>query len=126
MINTEVIEGLVDIYKDDKEMLDIIAEQLASFEEYHSAIYSMETHMKVYTSKSSDISDYQKTTEALDKKRTLAHNSVITAVNVLNRIAEKEGLPLVYGGTVSTERPYRRLVANAVLEYVESVIKNRR
>ena len=31
-----------------------------------------------------------------------------------------------YAGTVSKERPYRREVANAVLDYLQSVIENRR
>jgi len=41
-------------------------------------------------------------------------------------MAAKEGLELIYNGIVSEERPYRREVANAVLEYVEKVIRERR
>ena len=58
--------------------------------------------------------------------RTVIHNSVIANVNLLNRLAEKNGLHPVYDGIVSEERPYRREIANAVLDYVESIIKNRR
>jgi len=64
--------------------------------------------------------------ESLDKKRTMLHNRVLIAVNVLNRMASKENLKPVYDGIVSEERPYRREVANAVLEYVEKIIKERR
>lgn len=46
-------------------------------------------------------------------------------VNVLNRMAKSQNLPPFYDGVVSEERPYRREVANAVLEYVEETILNR-
>ena len=39
--------------------------------------------------------------------------------------AKAAGLPLFYEGVVSEERPYRREVANAVLEYVETVVRER-
>ena len=126
MINSESIGRLIQNFSDDQEMLDMIFSQLETFEEYHSSIYTMETWMKIYTTKTVDIQDYQYMVEDLDKKRTMRHNSLLTAVNVLNRMCEKEKLPLVYEGIVSTERPHRRVVANAVLEYVEQTIKNRR
>lgn len=37
-----------------------------------------------------------------------------------------KNLEPIYAGTVSKERPYRREVANAVLDYLQSVIENRR
>lgn len=45
---------------------------------------------------------------------------------MLNRMASKAGVGPIYGGTVSEEMPYRRQVADAVLEYVESIISDRR
>ena len=70
--------------------------------------------------------EYKDNVSKLDKMRTVNHNSVIANVNLLNRLAEKNGLQPVYDGIVSEERPYRREIANAVLDYVESIIKNRR
>ena len=46
-------------------------------------------------------------------------------VNVLNRLAEKNTLPPFYDGKVSQDRPYRREVANGVLQYVEKIVENR-
>lgn len=40
-------------------------------------------------------------------------------------MADKAGLDPVYDGVVSKERPYRREVANAVFEYIESIINSR-
>ena len=44
---------------------------------------------------------------------------------MLNRLAEKENIPAVYEGIVSEDRPYRRELADAVLEYIRDIIKNR-
>ena len=62
----------------------------------------------------------------LDKHRTMQHDSLLTGVNILNRMAAMKGLDPIYSGTISKERPYRREVANAVLDYLQSVITNRR
>lgn len=125
-INNETITKLIATYQEDKDMLDILYSSLKSFEEYHSVIFDMETWMKVFSYKSVDKEEYQSKVTDMDRRRTMCHNSVLSSVNILNRIAVKENLPLVYDGVVSEERPYRREVANAVLEYVENIIKNRR
>lgn len=125
-INYETINKLIATYQEDKDMLDILYSSLKSFEEYHSVIFDMETWMKVFSYKSVDKEEYQSKVTDMDRRRTMCHNSVLSSVNILNRIAVKENLPLVYDGIVSEERPYRREVANAVLEYVENIVKNRR
>ena len=125
MINTETIEKLITIYKDDEKFLSIIERSIMSFEEYHQAIYKMELWMKVH-SQSVSGDDYKERVSSLDKGRTNEHNAVLGNVNLLNRLAEKNNLPPVYDGIVSHDRPYRREVANAVLQYVEDMIKNRR
>ena len=125
-INRETITELTSVFREDAEVLNIIYDALESFEEYHSVIYRMETWMKVYSYKSTDKEAYQFKVEEMDKRRTACHNAVLISVNVLNRLATQEGLPLVYDGVISEERPHRREVADAVLEYVEDIIKMRR
>lgn len=125
-INNETITKLITTCQEDKDMLDILYSSLKSFEEYHSVIFDMETWMKVFSYKSIDKEEYQSKVTDMDRRRTMCHNSVLSSVNILNRLATKENMPLVYDGIVSEERPYRREVANAVLEYVENIIKNRR
>jgi len=124
-INKSSIEQLISRYADDKEMLDIIFNALSDFEDYHRRIYEMETKLKVYTPKPMNPEDYRDMRETLDRSRTSQHNMVIMNVGMLNRFAESENIPLIYEGTVSEERPYRRELANAVLAYVEEIIKNR-
>ncbi len=125
MLCTDTINQLIEIYKDDVKFLNIIERCISTFEEYHDTIFKMELWMKVY-SNSITGQEYQDNVSKLDKMRTANHNSVIANVNLLNRLAEKNSLPPVYDGIVSEERPYRREIANAVLEYVEQTIKNRR
>lgn len=124
-INKSSIDQLISRYADDKEMLDIIFNALGDFEDYHRRIYEMETKLKVYAPKSMNPEDYRDMRETLDRSRTSQHNMVIMNVGMLNRFAESENIPLIYEGTVSEERPYRRELANAVLAYVEEIIKNR-
>ena len=124
-INKSSIEQLIIQCADDKEMLDVIFNVLSDFEDYHRRIYEMETKLKVYSPKSMNIEDYRDMRETLDRSRTTQHNVVIMNVGMLNRFAKKENIPLVYEGVVSEERPYRRELADAVLEYVEDIIKNR-
>lgn len=124
-INENTIQKLIEQNSDDKEMLDIIFNALSDFEEYHRRIYEMETKLKVYHSKSMEPEDYRDMRETLDRSRSSQHNIVIMDVGMLNRFATNSNLPLVYEGVVSEEKPYRRELANAVLEYVEDIIKNR-
>lgn len=85
----------------------------------------METWLKIYGNNSSN-EEYKDTVANLDKSRTLQHNALLGNVNLLNRLAEKNNLPLVYDGIISHERPHRREVANSVLEYIDFTINNRR
>ena len=43
----------------------------------------------------------------------------------MNRLAEQAGLPPVYDGIVSEERPYRTELADAILVFAADVITNR-
>lgn len=126
MINNDTLEKLISIHKDNPLMISLIYEHLETFIKYHNAIYTMETKLKVYTPDILPAEEYRESVTELDKKRSRCHNDVIAAISMLNRLAEKENLPLLYDGTVSEERPYRRQIANAVLSYVEDIIKNRR
>ncbi len=125
MLCEETIAKLISIYKDDDKILKTIEQSITSFEEYHSAIFKMELWMKVFSNTVSG-SEYQENVSLMDKSRTTNHNSVLGNVNLLNRLANMNNLPPVYDGIVSHDRPYRREVANAVLEYVEKIVKNRR
>lgn len=125
MLCNNTIIKLIEIYRDNTKVIKSIERCIMSFEEYHSSIYKMETWMKIYGNNSSK-EEHKDTIANLDKSRTLQHNALLGNVNLLNRLAEKNKLPLVYDGIISHERPYRREVANSVLEYIDFTINNRR
>ena len=125
MFDRNSLKELVYLSFDDKEFLDMIYDALISFERYHSAIYDMETKVKLYYG-AMDSLDYRKMENEHDKVRTACHNAVLANVNMLNRMAEQKGIPPISDGTVSEERPFRREVANAILEYVAEIIRERR
>lgn len=125
MLCNGTIIKLIEIYRDNTKVIKSIERCIMSFEEYHSSIYKMETWMKIYGNNSSK-EEHKDTIANLDKSRTLQHNALLGNVNLLNRLAEKNKLPLVYDGIISHERPYRHEVANSVLKYIDFTINNRR
>ena len=125
MINSNVLEALLRVYAEDSEALEMIDGALQSFSLYHAAIYRAETWKRVYSVKAVDAETYRTTVTEQDKQRTVCHNAVLANVRMLNRMAALAKLEPIYAGEVSEERPYRREVANSVLDYVETVIKNR-
>lgn len=96
-----------------------------SFEQYHKAVFDDQMFQIIYGGGTLEGNEYREGRTSVDRTRTIHHNSVITHVNVLNEMAINAGFEPVYDGIVSEERPYRRQVANAVFEYIESVINNR-
>lgn len=125
MLCNDTIIKLIEIYKDNTKVIKSIERCIMSFEEYHSSIYKMETWMKIYENNSSK-EEHKDTIANLDKSRTLQHNALLGNVNLLNRLAEKNKLPLVYDGIITHKIPYRHEVANSVLEYIDFTINNRR
>jgi len=125
IINSDTINRLIQIFDDDVMVIDTIRNTIMEFEEYHYAIYKME-HFIRFRDKNMDAEEYRDKMTELDSSRTRKHNSILTGIKIMNRLAEQQNLAPVYDGVVSEERPYRREVANAVLEYVEQVIKSRR
>ena len=124
MFDRNSLKELVYLSFDDKELLDMIYDALISFERYHRAIYDMETKKKLYCG-AMDSLDYRKMENELDKLRTACHNAVIANVAMLNRMAEQKGIPPIYDGVVSEDRPYRRELADAILGYVAGIINER-
>ena len=124
-VNGEVISRLLAAFKDDRDTIETIEEAMMSFESYHRAIYELEFKRRLYFLGAMDAEAYREMIPRMDKTRTILHNALLTQVKLLNRIAAEVDLPPFYAGEISEERPYRREVANAVLDYVESIIENR-
>ncbi len=125
MLNKNTITKLIELNKDDRKTLEFIKSCIDSFEQYHRAVFDDQMFQIFYAGGAIEGDEYREGRMEVDKKRTIYHNSVITNVSILNNLAEKAGLDPIYDGIVSEEKPYRRQVANAVFEYIESIINNR-
>lgn len=120
-MNRKALDNLIQACKADSELLEIIQDALRSFEEYHTAIYSMEIRKQLLAG-TVDALQYQEEIGEMDRRRTSSHNAVISNISLLNRLAEQAGLPPVYDGVISRDQPYRRQIADAVLNYVRDII----
>lgn len=123
-MNRQVLDSLIEKCRNDSELSEALEDALRSFEDYHAAIYSMETKKKILSG-TVDPKVYRDEITLMDQKRTACHNAVLANVNMLNRMAEMNGLSPVYDGVVSPEQPYRRQVADAVLAFVREIIVER-
>lgn len=120
-MNRKALDNLIQACKADSELLEIIQDALRSFEEYHTAIYSMEIRKQLLAG-TVDALQYQEEIGEMDRRRTASHNAVISNISLLNRLAEQAGFPPVYEGVISRDQPYRRQIADAVLNYVRDII----
>lgn len=111
--------------QEDPELLEFFSDCLASFQAYQSAILDMEGWMKLYRPETLGAQAYQERRAGLDAARTRCHNAVLANVSALNRMAAAAGLEPVYDGTVSEDQPYRRQVADAVLDYLHALLTER-
>ena len=125
MLNKDTIQDLIYAYRDDGEMLEFIEEAILSFEKYHSAIIALEAKQRLYRAGAMSGDAYREIVPQMDAVRTACHNTVLSNVSALNRMAEQEGLPAVYDGVISKEQPHRRQVADAVMEYLRWMIEER-
>ena len=124
-VNPETINRLIEIHKDDAEMADIIVDALETFEKYHQAIFKLEIRRKLFACGAMSSETYREIIPELDGVRTACHNTLLSEVRMLNRLADQAGLPPFYEGEVSEKVPVRTWVADAVLEYVRQVIVDR-
>jgi len=125
MLNGETLEKLIESQKNDDFTSELIADAIKSFETYHSAVYAHETTRRMLKYSFTDVAEYRNQVETFDRNRTACHNDLISKVALLNRLAEQEGLPPIYDGVVSKERPYRTQLATAVFEWVQWVMETR-
>lgn len=124
-LNRDSLNALIRTSVSDEDAYDLICGALKSFQEYHAAIYEMETAKTLLSAKGEDPEKYRQSIQSLDRARTVCHNAVLANVNILNRMAENAKLPLVYEGIISEAHPYRREVADAVLNYIRNIVLER-
>lgn len=124
-VNIETLNGLLRHFRNDQDDIKAIVHAMETFEDYQNAIYRLEITRRLFSCNAIESETYRSDTVERDRLRTYNHNAVIAQVNLLNRMAEEASLPPFYGGVVSEEKPYRRELANAILDFIWEVIVNR-
>ena len=125
MLNEGTLSSIIEGMKNNADFLSLVEDCLESFEKYHEAVYKQEMYNLVHSGNVRNGELHRDTLEELDRTRTVCHNAVIANIGILNRLAEMNGLSPVFDGIVSEERPYRRILADEVFEFVEKIIKGR-
>ena len=123
--NMETVKSLLTLHANDREIVQLIVDCLESFESYHKAIYTLEIQRDLFSRGAMDSETYRDLIPHLDQIRSGNHNTVISNVRMLNRLAEQAGLKPFYDDIVSEERPYRTELADAILDLVREIIDNR-
>lgn len=124
-LNDNTISELIRLNENDKEILDFIYDITKSFECYYCTVYEMEMKSRLYNSSILGGDAYQEMVTLADQNRTFSHDALIVQVEAMNNLASAHSLPPVYDGVVSREKPYRRMLADAVFQWMEEIIKNR-
>lgn len=123
--NMETVKSLLTLHANDREIVQLIVDCLESFESYHKAIYTLEIQRDLFSRGAMDSETYRDLIPHLDQIRSGNHNTVISNVRMLNRLAEQAGLKPFYDDIVSEERPYRTELADAILDLVREIIDSR-
>lgn len=114
----EKIEGLVNAYKEDKEVLDVIYDTMNCFTDYVKIVNEMENTITILRHRY-EPADYRERIELIDRNRRIIHNSVIAGVKMLNRMATAKNLPLFFEGDI-TDRiavgDFAGIVSNTIFE----------
>lgn len=117
--NTNYVE-LLEYFKTDHDVLDIIKTDIAHLQEYVQAVYSMETLIPIYRVRYDD-DDLRYHIEKLDNARRDKHNLAIMSVKRLNRFADLAKLPRLFDGNVDD----RYEVADFCMNTVNTVFSTR-
>ena len=117
--NTNYVE-LLEYFKTDHDVLDIIKTDITHLQEYVQAVYSMETLIPIYRVRY-DGDDLRYNIEKLDNARRDKHNLAIMSVKRLNRFAGLADLPRLFDGNVDD----RYEVADFCMNTVNTVFSAR-
>ena len=117
--NTNYVE-LLEYFKTDHDVLDIIKTDITHLQEYVQAVYSMETLIPIYRVRY-DGDDLRYHIEKLDNARRDKHNLAIMSVKRLNRFADLADLPHLFDGNVDD----RYEVADFCMNTVNTVFSAR-
>ncbi len=124
-INTETIRTLTGFLSRKPDTFAAFMDALESFEAYHTAVHALEIRRYLYAHGCMDFSSFRELYDDLQQKQWDTFHEAVKSLLFLNRLAEENGLEPVYNGTISQERVHRIEIADAVLDYLNTLVSNR-
>lgn len=115
----EKINKLIEAWKDDKEVLDIIQADVLALGEYTQAVYYMEFSVAIIKAKY----EGEEVRDALgknDQSRHDAHERAIMGVKRLNRFALMKGLEPIFEGDIDNRYEVADFCCAIVKEYFDN------
>lgn len=103
----------------DEEEMDCVEEMILKAGQYVWAVVLMETTARNWIDRSGE--ELREKVSSTDGARTIAHNSLIAITNIVNRLCENHGLPLIYKGD-----EMRRHYGDFALALVTEVFEKRK
>lgn len=100
----------------DEEEMECVEEMILKAAQYVQAVVLMETTARNRTGRTGE--ELREKVSATDKARTMAHNSLIAITDIVNRLCNNHGLPLIYTGD-SVRRHYGDFALSLVAEVYE-------
>ena len=113
------LSDLVSAYNNDKDILDLICSSVRACQKYITVVCELE--LALLTAKHvMDADEYREAVSDLDKKRSLAHNNLISEVGILCRLGVKAGQKPIFEGNIEGRIAVAEFAKDLVAEIFES------
>lgn len=114
----EKFVSIVNAYKDDNDVLDIIQKDMKSIGDYFSSVYMMETSMSIIYARYEG-QELRDRIEALDSNRRFCHERAIMGVKRLNRFADMKNLEPVFSGDTDDRLQIADFCRDTMVEFFD-------
>lgn len=113
-------EKVTKAYTNDADALDLIQKAVVSMADYVREVCFFETRMSVLSdTKQYSGEELRSEKERIDQKRHDAHESAISGVKLLNRLAEMKGLDPIFCGDITNRYEIADFCGKCVAEIFE-------
>ena len=102
----------------DEEEMDCVEEMILKAGQYVQAVVRMETTARNWVGRGGE--ELREKVSSTDGSRRMAHNSLISATDIVNRLCKNHDLPLIYTGDT-----VRRHYGDFALALVKEVFEKR-
>lgn len=116
-INGEVIAQLAGLYRDKKISQKILFDTLRVLPDFCSAAYLLKQRGMVFDPQTMGSAEYEVMMASAQRNYENAKTGLLSALNSLNRMSSRAGLPPIFEGNLSTEEDDFGVISASVAEY---------